>query len=619
MTQRDISFEVQVATDNRWVIDSVHAAQTVAMSRAQALLSGSENDAVRVLRETGRNREEVIFQQECARRPDRPITISPIDEASVCEELVDLTGFEARKTAGRVLRKYLDEYNLTALEVLHNHDHYRDLRRTEKLYDQAIHKVGSVQARALGGKAQPRIDLLYRLATQLFDETRELRDKGRFLSIVNGDGLTTALREIGESFSEDARPFYICAVLAAYVGQARDWEAKLNLMLDLLSKKPDAEACRYGDEVCAEILDGSNAVMELLGSQPDLGSALRMMANLAVGRFESKRRGEALLVRLSAATRKLPMPETRGILLERVAREISGTNPLTREDDDADRDVFPDLTRDLISHAGLNGGPEMSEALTRRARIVMGSVDSDLSADEGIDFMLGLLPTAAAKIGYLLDLSRSEFGLKYRAPVMTRLLQLVEPISELAELLPANSTREALAAAVEDLRLRVGEDELGREISTLISKKLDGFLDRKDKPSESPSEVEPPPPPEPPRAKSPQDRSNRTFKKGETIFQESEPGDEAFVIVSGEVEISIGVGDERMVIATLDRGEVFGEMALVDDEPRMATATTTRDTKVFVVPQEVFKKQLSRLAEEDRLISRILGTLVSRLRGQIIG
>ncbi len=619
MTQHEITYEVQVATGNRWVIGSIHAAQTVAMSRAQALLGGSEHDAVRVLRETGRNKEEVIFQQECARRTDRPITISPIDEASVCKELVDLTGFEARKTAGRVLRKYLDEYNLTALEVLHNHDHYRDLRHTEKLYDQAIHKVGSVQARALGEKAQQRIDLLYRLATQLFDETRELRDKGRYLSIINDDGLTAALRQISESYSEDARPFYISAALAAYVGQARDWEAKLNLLLDLLAKRPTEEACGYIDEVCAEILDGSNAVMELLGSQPDLVTALCMMANLAVGRFESKRPGEALLVRLNAATKQLPMRVTRRILLERVARETSGTNPLTHEDDDADRTAFPDLTRDLISYAGLNGGPEMSDALTRRARIVMGSVDSDLSADEAIDFMLGLLPTAAVKIGYLLDLSRSEFGLKYRAPILTRLLQLVEPITELVELLPPDSSREDLAVAVDDLRLRVGEDELGREISALISKKLDGFLDREDKPAKAPREETIEAPREPMPEKAPQDQNTRTFKAGETIFCEDEPGDEAFVIVSGKVEISVGKNDGRKVIATLARTEVFGEMALVDDEPRIATAIAAKDTAVFVVPQEVFKKRLSWLAEEDRLISRIVGTLVSRLRGQIVG
>lgn len=617
MAQREISYEVQTAAGNRWVIDSIHAAQTVAMSRAQILLKNSQHDAVRVTRETGNRREEVIFQQECTPRPDRPITASPIDEASLCAELTDITRFDARITAGRVLRKYLDEYNLTALEVLFDRDHYRELRRTEKLYDQAIHKVGSVQARAEGEPVQPRIDLLYRLATELFDETRELREIDRFLAIVNGDGLSPALRVIGSSRAAEAQPFVICAVLAAYLGQARDWEAKLTLALDLLNKRPDAAASGLLDEICAEILDGSSAVMEILGSQPDLATALCLMAKLVAGRYEGRHHRDTHLVRLNAAMQQLPMPQTRRILLERVARETSGTSPLTREDETTDRTRFPELVRDLLSHAGLNGGPDISEAVTRRARIVMGRVDGDLSADDGVGAILDLLPTNAVKIGYLLDLSRSEFGRKYQAAVLTRLLHIVESIGELAALLPPRSSRKALAAAVDDLRLRVGEDELGREISALITKKLDGFLDRAGKPA--PAVPEATPIPEPAPAEPPQDRNSRGFKKGDVIFRESEPGDEAFVIVSGEVEISIGDEAQSMVIATLGRGEVFGEMALVDDEPRMATATATKNTVVYIVPQEIFKKRLSWLAEEDRLISRIVATLVSRLRGQFVG
>ena len=619
MPQREIKYEVQTGTGNRWIIDSIHVAQTVAMSRAQILLKSNQHNSVRVTRETGNYREEVIFQQEAAAQPDKPITISPIDEASVCEELVDLTSFEARKSAGRVLRKYLDKYNLTALEVLHNHNHLRDLRHTERLFDQAIHKVASVQSPALGEAAQPRIDIVYKLATQLFDETRDLRSTERFVSILSDDGLTPTLRVIGTSFSEDARPFHICAVLAAYFGQALDWQAKLNLALDLLYKRPDEEAGGYLDEICAEIMDGSNAVMEILGSQPDLVTALRMMAQLSAGRFKARHSRDSQLARLNAVLKNFPMRETRKVLLERVARETSGTNPLTREDEDTDKAAFPDLVKDLIAHAGLNGGTAISEAVTRRARIVMGNTDSDLSADEGIAFILGMLPTAAAKMGYLLDLSRSEFGHKYQSSVLTRLLEIVEPITALSELLPANSSREALAETVDDLRLRVGDDALGREINALIAKKLDGFLDKNDSAKRVGREANVASPKEPAPVKSTQDRNSRTFNDGDIIFRESELGDEAFVIVSGEVQISVGEGKETVVIATLGRGEVFGEMALVDDEPRVATATALKDTAVYVVPQEMFKKRLSWLAEEDRLISHIIGTLVSRLRGQIVG
>lgn len=615
MPENDVAYEVLTASGGRWTIDSRHAAKSVAMGRAKSLLGSNKHDAVKVNRETGNRRVEVIFQQECTPRVKKPITISPIDEAAACEELVDLTGFPARQTAGRVLRKYLDENLLTALEMLHDHNHLRALRRTENLSDHAIHKVASVQSRAMGVPAQERIDRLYRLATELTDWTRDLRDADRYLSIVNDVGLTAALQAIGTSYSAEMRPFYICAVLARYVGQARDWREKLKLVFDLLSKRPDEEAIVWLDELCAEIMDGSNAVMELLGPQPDLVSALQLLTQLSVGKLQARRGTDPFLARFSTVMSRDAMVQTRAVLLERVARETGATKPLTREDEKSDRARFPDLVADLIAYAGLHGGPATSEAVTRRARIVLATADGDLSADDGIARILAMLPTTAVRLGYLLDLSRSTFGQKYQAQVLGRLLKLVTPLNSLSDLLPAKASREALAMVVEDLRLRVGDGALGEEIRALIEKKLDGFLDKQgDTQPQTASDAQSAPSPEKPAP-----RSNRTFKDGEIIFRESDQGDEAFVIVSGAVEISVGTEDKKAIIATLGRGAVFGEMALVDDEPGMATATAVGETAVYVVPQDVFKKRLSWLAEEDRLISHIIETLVGRLREQVTG
>ena len=92
---------------------------------------------------------------------EKPITILPIDEAAFCDTLADLNGFEARKTVGRVLRRYLDEHGITALEILHSYWHLQDVQRTDKLYDQAIHRIASIQARAYDLVASEPIDKLY--------------------------------------------------------------------------------------------------------------------------------------------------------------------------------------------------------------------------------------------------------------------------------------------------------------------------------------------------------------------------------------------------------------------------------------------------------------------------
>ena len=77
----------------------------------------------------------------------------------------------------------------------------------------------------------------------------------------------------------------------------------------------------------------------------------------------------------------------------------------------------------------------------------------------------------------------------------------------------------------------------------------------------------------------------RAFKAGQNIFQEGDPGDGMFVIVEGLVQVSalISEGQRRIVLTQVKPGDFFGEMAVLDDEPRSATATAEIDTKTFFI------------------------------------
>src|SRR5262249_50790063 len=61
------------------------------------------------------------------------------------------------------------------------------------------------------------------------------------------------------------------------------------------------------------------------------------------------------------------------------------------------------------------------------------------------------------------------------------------------------------------------------------------------------------------------------FRAGETILAEGEDGHAAFLIVWGSVDVSIGKDDKAQTIGTLNAGEVFGELCLVEPGPRSAT------------------------------------------------
>lgn len=81
-----------------------------------------------------------------------------------------------------------------------------------------------------------------------------------------------------------------------------------------------------------------------------------------------------------------------------------------------------------------------------------------------------------------------------------------------------------------------------------------------------------------------EEASPRTCEAGETIFSAYDMGAEMYIILDGEVELTMG----SKVIETLGPGEPFGEMALIDQAPRVATATAKTPCKLAVIPERRF-------------------------------
>jgi SulP family sulfate permease len=109
----------------------------------------------------------------------------------------------------------------------------------------------------------------------------------------------------------------------------------------------------------------------------------------------------------------------------------------------------------------------------------------------------------------------------------------------------------------------------------------------------------------------------RSWKAGETIYARGDPGDEIFLVRSGEVHFMVPVGNRSDLrhVATFGRGEFFGGLAFLDRRPRANDAVAYRDTEMFVLTLEKFNQ----LAEGHKriaflLLSAIARTLAIRLR-----
>src|SRR5262245_14637345 len=87
----------------------------------------------------------------------------------------------------------------------------------------------------------------------------------------------------------------------------------------------------------------------------------------------------------------------------------------------------------------------------------------------------------------------------------------------------------------------------------------------------------------------------RNFRASEVIFNEGDRGDVAYLIREGRVSLMRKTENGLVPLATINKGMLFGEMALLDGAPRMATAVAAEDTVCSLVAPETFERRLAAL------------------------
>lgn len=104
----------------------------------------------------------------------------------------------------------------------------------------------------------------------------------------------------------------------------------------------------------------------------------------------------------------------------------------------------------------------------------------------------------------------------------------------------------------------------------------------------------------------------RVFNENEIIFEEGGAGDFAYMVMSGEIGIYKNLRSEApMRLAILYKGDIFGEMALLDDSPRLAAAKAHTQAICLAVSKKEFA---ARLNKTDPIIKSIMNCMMQRVR-----
>jgi CRP/FNR family cyclic AMP-dependent transcriptional regulator len=109
------------------------------------------------------------------------------------------------------------------------------------------------------------------------------------------------------------------------------------------------------------------------------------------------------------------------------------------------------------------------------------------------------------------------------------------------------------------------------------------------------------------------DQSPMECGLGETIFQRYDMGAEMYVVLDGEVELTI----DSKVLEVLGPGEPFGEMALIDQVPRTATAIAKTPCKLAVISEKRFLFMVQQTPEFALQIMKVMAVRLRKMNERI--
>ncbi|MDZ7713441.1 MAG: hypothetical protein U5L06_10155 [Rhodovibrio sp.] len=397
-------------------------------------------------------REMVIHEQAVHRKQASRPRMQTVKDASYCEQLVDYYALHARLVVGRLLRPFLDDERVTALELLHDYTRLRRLMRDDRLYPLALNHIASLQARLADRPAAERRAEIDRAVQQIIERARGGHAYAGLSRALAEGGLPAAATALPAGATPDQARLHLSAAIARYLRDHGDWTEKLQALLDLTAGANGSEAgCALIDEAVAEILQSADAVEALLGHAPSLADRLVVRIRLARGELHTAcdrppvaRTGAGtgadapqLAQRLSRAFAhgEAIWQQAPATLMRQVESVLHGTRPLANQATQ-EAEAFERVVAALHGVGGLAGGPETADAVTRRARLVYGDAFENLPPRPTVEKVAALLSPRSAQIGYLLALAASPFGRKY-AQVM---------VAVLTETLKGLTSREALLA-----------------------------------------------------------------------------------------------------------------------------------------------------------------------------
>ena len=108
-----------------------------------------------------------------------------------------------------------------------------------------------------------------------------------------------------------------------------------------------------------------------------------------------------------------------------------------------------------------------------------------------------------------------------------------------------------------------------------------------------------------------------TYDAGQVMFNAGDPGDAAYIVIEGSVEISVPTPSGPIIVNTLGRNELIGEIAIFGEVPRTATAKALSRLETLKISKELFIKVIRENPDAAIELIKILAARLANTTGQL--
>jgi len=334
---QQIHFEIFTRRGSKggWNLSEVKDDRDEAINFARELLNEGMT-GVKVVKETYNDQTGDYLSLKIFEDGHNKLKLKPAQDeaphALPCFKPDDLYSYHARKTIARLIPEFLARNKVTVTELGHRADLLEKLEATGTLLQHAIQKVAVAQAATCDIAVQQIIKTLYELTSKAFHQVYRDSSKGRFAEVEPGGFAALAGELVGHS---DGR-YRFDGAITRHLADAKGWDDKVLRLIAILDEAegdgPAAQLLRSAvDSIIAEILSGSAALHELIGSKEHLGAAVMSLVNLFLGREPDDTEGCAGLVRLTRSFAADRLPDSRCAIASRVTAEFRSVKRLCPE------------------------------------------------------------------------------------------------------------------------------------------------------------------------------------------------------------------------------------------------------------------------------------------------